>query len=144
MAFQKLPREELKMLVYQKLAHSFVARENSRQAGKVAWQDHWEDEIESLVQDYLPTGSGIDAGVKFDFEKSSFNRLVLNSSFHIMDENGFYDGWVEFRVVVKPSLAFGINVDVKGKFGNHQDIKDYLGEIFREALTSPIKEKEVV
>jgi hypothetical protein len=53
-----------------------------------------------------------------------------------MTEGGMYDGWTEHTVVVTPSLAFGINIRITGR--NRNDIKDYLHDVFHEALTKGV------
>jgi hypothetical protein len=55
-----------------------------------------------------------------------------------MDENGFYEEWIDYLVIITPSLAFDLNITIRGKFGKRQDIKEYLKEIYHEALTAEI------
>jgi len=45
-----------------------------------------------------------------------------------MNEHGFYDGWTEHRITVKPSLAFGFELTISGRDRN--EIKDYLSDVF--------------
>jgi hypothetical protein len=92
------------------------------------WFDRHEDTIERIVRDFLPHGSGVDNGVKFDFDHSTGEKLVLHTSFHHMDENGFYDGWTDHTVTVRPSLRFGFDLSVSGR--NRNEIKDYLADCF--------------
>lgn len=120
--------------VYQKLALLAVARQNCVKSNNAEWQDKHEESIEKIINQYLPSGSGIDSGVKLDLENSNDQKLVFNSSFHAMDENGYYDRWIDFTLTVKPSLSFGFTQDIKGKFGKYQDIKEYLYDTFRESL----------
>ena len=50
----------------------------------------------------LPHGSGID----YDWStKQSKTRLILRNAFHYMNEYGYYDGVLPFRVVVKKSTV---------------------------------------
>lgn len=122
------------MKVYQELATRFVAWLNCHAAQNGEWMARHEDVIQDLIDRYLPHGSGIDSEVRLDFERSKPDRLVFYSSYHVMNEDGYYDGWIDFTVVVTPSLAFGFDVKVLGKFGKHQDLKEYLGDIFYAAL----------
>lgn len=46
----------------------------------------------------LPHGSGIDA--QWSISCDTKHRKVFNCSYHAMDENGYYDGWVDFCVIV--------------------------------------------
>jgi len=55
-----------------------------------------------------------------------------------MDENGYYDGYIDFVLVIKAKYRdiFGkLIIDIKGKFGKYKDIKDYLYESFDYALS---------
>jgi len=75
----------------------------------------------------LPNGSGIDSGCKVDIENSGKNKVVIEFSFHHMNENGYYDGWTEHKAIFKPSLT-GIELKITGKDRNM--IKDYLHDLF--------------
>jgi hypothetical protein len=89
-----------------------------------------------LVKDYLPSGSGFDAGTTLDEGASSPDKLVFDTSFHHMDEHGGYDGWTEHKVIVTPSLAHGCDLRVTGRDRN--DIKSYIGETFAHALDTEV------
>jgi hypothetical protein len=52
--------------------------------------------IESVVIPALPHGSGIDAPWTFKLLKNG--NVELYCGYHGMDENGFYDGWQDFKV----------------------------------------------
>lgn len=80
----------------------------------------------------LPSGSGFDSGSEIDVAESDENELIITTSFHHMDECGGYDGWTEHSITVRPSLLFGIVVDVDGE--NRNDIHEYICDTFREAL----------
>ena len=60
-----------------------------------------------------------------------------------MDENGYYDGWIDFRLTVTPSLAHDFNTLITGNFGKYQDIKDYLYDILTMALNTSIDTAQV-
>ena len=126
------------MKVSQKLALSTDARLTCIKKDNVEWRDKHEDAIEEIVKNRLPSGSGIDSGNKFNFEKSTGEKLVIDSSFHAMDENGYYDGWIDYSVTVKPSLMHGIVLGISGSFGKRQDIKDMLYDLYRDALESGV------
>jgi hypothetical protein len=76
---------------------------------------------------------GFDNGTTLDMDASNPEKLVFQTSFHHMDENGCYSGWTSHRVVVVPSLAFGIRLHIGGEDRN--DIKSYIFESFTEFLT---------
>ena len=94
------------------------------------------DELSNL----LPSGSGIDSGCTIDEEKSTENKIVIRSSFHHMDENG-YCGWSEFTVTVIPDFMNDFNLKIVGNnaiYPAFSYIKDYLYELFRESLNENI------
>lgn len=96
----------------------------------------WKDTIKYLRDEYLPVGSGFDAGTELDFIASTPidgdpEKLVFNTSFHHMDENGGYDGWTTHQVIVTPSFD-GINIEVTGDDRN--DIIDYIASTFHDRL----------
>jgi len=115
---------------YQEIAKAYCAYSNCIRANNKEWENKWEDKINEAVRDYLPSGSGFDNGTKFNWEKSTKNKLVLITAFHHMDENGGYDGWTEHEVIITPDLMFGFNVKVTGK--NRNDIKDYIHSCFAD------------
>jgi hypothetical protein len=128
----------MKKKVYQELASRLVALRNCNESGNEEWADKHEDRINEVVSSHLPSGSGIDSGNEFDFDRSTPNKLVIESSYHVMDENGFYNGWIDYTATVEPSLQFGFTVSIRGKFGKRQDIKEYLEELYTNAIRQEI------
>lgn len=126
--------------VYQVLASSFQAylncspTSNNSKPFNREWYDKHKYAIEYLCKQ-LPSGSGIDSGTKFNFEKSKPNRLVLNVDFHHLDENGYYDGWSEHEIVIVPDLAHNFDFRITGRDRNQ--IKDYLSDTYNYALSRP-------
>lgn len=90
------------------------------------------DEIRELVEEHMPRGSGIDAGTSLDFAKSTPEKLVFDTSFHHMNEVGYYDGWTEHVVTVRPTFDSGFDLTISGR--NRNQIKDYLHDVFTAAL----------
>jgi hypothetical protein len=130
------------MKMYQKLATCFVARENCAKTGNDEWFEKHTNSIETIL-DYLPHGSGFDTDIKLDYDASSIDRLVLYGSFHSMDEMGGYDGWIDFSVIIKPSLSFGFEARINGRFGKKQDLKTYIVEFLSECLSKEIESETV-
>jgi hypothetical protein len=138
--------------VYQVLAISFQSYQNcvAIQAYQncVASGSEWKYRHEKAINyicGQLPSGSGIDKGTKFNFEKSKPNRLVLNVDFHHM-ENGHYDGWTEHEIIITPDLAYNFDLRITGRDRNQ--IKDYLGDTYHYSLSRPtyrnvLKSKEL-
>lgn len=124
--------------VYQRIASKVVSYHICVKSRNGNWADQHEEDLRKIERNCLPSGSGIDSGCTIDIDKSSDMRIVINSSYHVMVE-GYYSGWVDFVVTVKPSLAFGIVLDIRGQFSKCADpdpegLKDYLLDTFAGAL----------
>ena len=127
--------------LYRQLAQLVDARlrclervnENGRE-----WAQRHEDRIVELAREHLPSGSGFDNGTKVCLDDSTPNRLVLRTSFHHMDEHGFYREWTDHRVLVEADLMSGFRVRVTGR--NVREIKPYIADTFCEALRTEVRE----
>ena len=98
------------------------------------------DKLQELAE-YLPSGSGIDSGCTIDEENSTKNKIIIHSSFHHMDENGFYCGWSDFTVTVTPDFVNDFKLKIVGNnaiYPAFSYTKDYLYELFRESLNENI------
>jgi hypothetical protein len=95
------------------------------------WRDRHESTIEQLVADFLPSGAGWDHGTKINFDRSTPEKLVFYGSYHHMNE-GFYSGWTDHTIIVRPSLVSDYVLAISGR--NRNDIKDYLYQTFDYAL----------
>jgi hypothetical protein len=58
---------------------------------------------------------------------------VFKTSFHHMNTHGYYDGWTDHIVTVRPDMMSGIRISITGKDRNQ--IKDYIHEVFYNWLT---------
>ena len=93
--------------------------------------------IDSLVRERFPSGSGFDCGTQFDIAahvESPIDRLVFDTAFHHMNENGYYDGWTDHKVIIRPSLRDGFTLSVTGRDRN--GIKEYIADVFHAVLDS--------
>lgn len=96
------------------------------------------EDLNKVVRELLPSGSGIDNGTHLDWEASRLDRLVFIVEFHHMDDHGSYRGWSAYKVIVKPSLMFDIDVTITGATPRGvDDTKDYLSELYRQELNQP-------
>jgi len=135
------------MKVYEKLAMCADALRYSLKTNNQEWVDKHEKDIKKYLDEYLPRGSGIDNGMFFSPLQSDDNKMVICSSFHVLDENGFYDGWIDFTVEIYPAFLGGIDLKIEGNFTNRvncvkedaSDIKEYLYEVFYDALMQEIE-----
>jgi hypothetical protein len=92
----------------------------------------WKARHEEICKDFMPAGGGFDCGTKFDFVRSTDEKLVFDTSFHHMNDAGYYDGWTSHRVTVRASLGSGLRITIGGP--NRNDIKDMMHEVFASAL----------
>lgn len=120
---------------YQVIATAFAARKNCDEKGNNEWFYKWTETIERET-DNLPSGSGIDSAPKFDFDKSTPEKLIFHFGYHHMNESGMYDGWTDHSLIVTPSLQFGFHIRITGKDRNQ--VKDYLYETFQYALAEEV------
>lgn len=118
------------------LASTIEAYHNSVKAKNQTWIDNHETTINGLVKEYLPHGSGIDGKVTVNLSKSHKDKIVIDFDFHCMDSNGFYAGWINYSVIVKPSFN-GIDCKITGR--NYHDNKEYLRDTFATCLESPCR-----
>jgi len=124
-----------KTVVYE-ISALLQAIANCEKSGNAEWKLRHTERIESLVREYMPSGSGVDAGTKLDWQRSKPEKLVFLAAFHHMNDAGYYDGWSNHFVTVTPSFM-GLDVRVSGQ--NRNDIKDYLAEIYTAALIQTIE-----
>lgn len=120
-----------------KIHAALIARLNCLKNGN-EYASNWDDRLEHIERELLPSGSGIDHGttIERDAKPGSF---VLCCDFHHMSEHGYYDGWTSHRITISPAFD-GIDVKVSGR--NRNDIKDYLTETFQYLLTRPARWSE--
>lgn len=116
--------------LYQHLASALQARANCERTGNTEWYSRHTETIETLAQ-FLPSGSGFDAGTKVDINASGPDKIVMLTSFHHMNDGGVYDGWTEHTVTIRPAFD-GYNMGVSGHDRN--GIKDYIADAFDTAL----------
>lgn len=124
------------MKLYQEIATLLTAIENCKALKNTEWERRHEERLEWLVREHLPRGGGFDAGTKLT-PGSKPDRLAFVTSFHHMNEHGYYTRWSTHDVIVTPSLAHRFNLRITGP--DHRDIKDYIGEVFDSALRTEIE-----
>jgi hypothetical protein len=121
----------------QHLSNLIQARLNCIQSSNDEWRDKHESRIATLARNFLPSGSGIDAGTSVDLERSTGDKIVLNTAFHHMHESGMYDGWTNHTVTIRPAFD-GFTINISGR--DRREIKDYLADTFDIALRQSITE----
>jgi hypothetical protein len=127
----------MKYPLYQKLAELVLAIDNCEKSGNSEWRVKHNEYLQKLIKQYLPSGSGFDAGTGLDICESNPQRLVFTTAFHHMNDAGYYVGWTEHKVIITPSLAFGFDIRITGRDKN--DIKNYINECFYSALRTEVE-----
>jgi hypothetical protein len=123
------------MKVYQQLASSFQACQNCIKLHNAELESKHLESIEELMK-HAPSGSGFDTGTEHDVSKSNHNKLVFHTSFHHMNDLGYYVAWTEHDVIITPSLVSGFSIKVTGRDTNQ--IKDYIADSFWEWLNREV------
>lgn len=124
--------------LYQVLALALIQLENCEKSGNVEWAHKADRRIRDMVRNHMPSGSGVDNGTQFISSESTPDKLVFQANYHHMSEHGYYDGWTDHTVTVRPSLAFGVDIKISGP--NRNDIKSYLHELIQDCLNTMVEE----
>lgn len=109
--------------------------------GRDYWLDMagtWRERADGLVKEYLPRGAGFDCGTQLDWDRSTPEKLVLDTSFHHMDEWGGYDGWTEHTIFVRASLMGDVSFSSISGW-NRNDIKEYIADVLYDGLMQKIE-----
>lgn len=120
----------MKRTILRAIAAHIAARNNCVDSGNTEWLGKHMDAIDSLAR-LLPSGSGFDRGTQIDKDNSRQSRIVLETAFHHMDDNGYYCGWTNHLVIITPCFE-GFDVRVTGR--NYRQIKDFIADTFHTAL----------
>ena len=107
-----------------------VCNQPERRQQRLAWMFRLQE-----LENCLPSGSGFDKGCSIIREIGPSRdrlRLKITTAYHHMNSDGFYTGWSDYTVFVRPTFD-SIDVYVHGK--DVDGIKDHIGESFHAALT---------
>lgn len=124
---------------YKKLAQTIAARNNCLKRdddSAETWAGKHQDTIDDIMKN-APSGSGFDSGTTI-INSHIDNNLIFKTSFHHMNDGGYYDGWTEHIVKVLPDLQFDFILKISGK--NRNDIKNYIYSEFEQWLNSEYTE----
>ena len=132
--------------VYEILDTAITARSNLRVSDivRTEWENKWDDLIQHLEKNYLPSGSGFDAGTHVIEEECVPGlKIVLNFGYHHMDEHGYYDGWSHHKAIIIPYFD-GIGIKLKGALPRkYRHSKEYFIDTLHTHLTSHILTKDI-
>ena len=113
---------------------SCIARDNQE------WLTRHTATLENL-QESFPSGAGIDNGISLNLEESTKDCVVFNTAFHHMI-NGMYVEWVDYKLVVMPSLANGIDIHIVN--GPYEEIEEWDVEQMKEHLCNVLQDALMV
>lgn len=101
----------------------------------------YEDDITEALIYILPHGSGIDSDWNIEFLKNS--NIVCHNSYHCMNNNGYYDGWIDFRVklIIKEGVVrdFRVTGAFHERWNKYDFIKECLEDDISDALEGVIQ-----
>ena len=120
------------MKVYQKIHSLSIAIDNCIKSGNTLWQERHENSLNAIMED-SPSGSGFDDGTTLYAVEQT--KMVFETSFHHLNNNGYYEGWTKHYIYVKPTFD-GIDLRITGQ--NRNDIKEYISDVFYTWLNSEI------
>tara|TARA_R100000656_G_scaffold104176_4_gene76417 strand:+ start:9310 stop:9780 length:471 start_codon:yes stop_codon:yes gene_type:complete len=133
------------------IASTLLARHNCMLNGNTDWQEKHEDRLKEM-ENLLPSGSGFDMGTKIPRDLSddpeTFLEFVVD--YHLMNGNGCYCGWVQFKVSVNATFD---GIHVSATMTGHEDLprdefedlggegfvdhtEEYVAETFHQFLTT--------
>lgn len=119
----------MKETLVRKLARVIAARQYCIDHDKNEWLSSHEAKIEELVG-MLPSGSGIDSGNSIDYDNSTPEMIVIISAYHCMRNSDSYNHWIDYCVIVTPSLVDGHTVNVIGDFKEDPELNGYLTKLY--------------
>lgn len=97
------------------------------------------DDKEHFIKSIVPSGSGFDTIYNVYEQKKNFK---ITSSYHAMNENGYYDGWIDFTIYlwkdIKSNKNKDITVEINGKDSNYITDKYFLREYIKETIYTTI------
>ncbi len=114
-----------------------LAIDNCERSNNREWLARHRESMSALCK-LLPSGSGIDRGTRLIRVRSTAGAELIEfeCSFHHMSEHGYYDGWTDHMIRVRPSFS-GIDIMIGGRDRN--GIKEVLREIYHHALTTRVR-----
>jgi len=122
--------------VYQVIASTLDAKKRCAEKGNTGWHERHSERIAEIMQS-APSGSGFNSGTKLLEDESNINKLVFETGFHHMNDDGYYTKWTDHKVVVRPQLVFGLNLEISGK--DYNLIKEYIYDVFYSWLEEEVK-----
>ncbi len=120
------------LALYRLIAQALCARINCQTSNNNEWLERWENMLQEIESNLLPSGSGIDSGCKIDLGSCTESKIAILSSVHMMNDAGMYDSWQDFKVIVRPSFQ-GISLTIQriGR-GNNRLWSDWIDDLYEQ------------
>jgi len=132
----------MKLKVFQHIHIAIQAIDNCLKAKNLELHNRhmeWEEKVNAICKEHLPSGSGFDRGTKFSWDESRADKLVFRADYHHMNHHGYYDGWSnDVKILLRPTFQ-GFDMSITGlrRKNRHTDL-DMWYDIFRCALEKEI------
>jgi hypothetical protein len=113
----------------------------NKPVNKEVYLKYWEDYEITFLNHALPHGSGIDDEYRPLRSESNCECVAFILPYHAMSENGYYCGWLFFKVVISPSFqGFALDITLnQNNMDPNEDydidgLVDYLYQILNDAI----------
>jgi len=116
--------------MYEYLAQWIDAYHRSVERGATDWVENHRATIEAAIDATAPYD------LKFDFDESNGEKLLMWMEYHHMNEQGMWDGWESYSIRVKGSLQFGTDIYIGGR--DRHDVKEMLYDTIGMWLNTPV------
>lgn len=93
------------------------------------WLQRWQYVAETFAAYNMPSGSGFDTTPTVTGRTDGGFQVA--GSYHKMDQNGSYCGWLDYRIIVRPDFINGFSLKI---IGGDSSFKDYAAECFSHCL----------
>jgi len=95
---------------------------------------------EFILENELPHGSGIDCKWQIE-DKGKYFKCV--NAYHCMNENGYYDGYADFTLIIPKKNPIDFKLHFNGKHSQYKNerylLRDYLEDTFHYAISEMVE-----
>lgn len=95
-----------------------------------------------IVRELLPNGSGFDDYPSI--AEVSDSEVIIVIRYHPMSEYGYYEGWIEERLRITPSISHTYKSELTDNSGAEEGVREYILDTYHEVLSSPFDYKKAM